>query len=60
MIMIKEEAIEYCYKYKNEFLSDAYGAGEDGIEQLECLVSCLESGHIKPSELAEYGMKYED
>lgn len=26
MIMTKEEAIEYCYKYKNEFLSDAYGA----------------------------------
>jgi len=58
--MTKEEAIEYCYKHRNEYLRDAYGCGEDGIEQFDCLVSCLESGHIKPDELAKYGMEYKN
>lgn len=56
--MTKEEAIDYCYKHKNSFLSDMYACGEDGIEQFECLVSCLESGDIKPDDIANYGMSY--
>lgn len=57
--MSKEEAIEYCYKHENAFKRDCYDAGEDGVEQFECLISCLELGDIKPNELADYGMKYQ-
>lgn len=56
--MTKEEAIAYCHKHRNEFLSDAYAMGEDGQQQYDCLVACLESGTIKPDELADYGMSY--
>lgn len=56
--MTKEEAIEYCYKHENEFKRDCYSAEENGEEQFECLISCLESGDIKPDELADYGMTY--
>ena len=57
--MTKKEAIEYCQKYRNQFIADAFKEGEDGVEQYECLIVCLESGHIKPEELSEYGMKYD-
>ena len=58
MKMTKEEAIAYCHAHRNEFLSDAYAMGEDGQRQYDCLVSCIESGHIKPDELSDYGMEY--
>lgn len=56
--MTKEEAIDYCYLHEKEFLSDAYAMGDDGRRQFDCLITCLESGTIKPEELAAYGMKY--
>lgn len=58
--MTQEEAIKYCYEHRTKFLSDAYAVGEDGQEQFDCLISCLESGHIKPDELADYGMEYDE
>jgi len=60
MRMNLKEALEYCYKHENEFKSDVYALGEDGCRQFECLVGILESGTIQPSELADYGMDYED
>ncbi len=56
--MTKQEAIVYCYKHENQFKSDTYKQGEDGDRQFECLIGCLESGHIKPEELSNYGMEY--
>jgi hypothetical protein len=58
--MTKEEAVKYCYKHRNQFISDLYAAGEDGNEQFDCLISILESGTIKPSELPDYGMDYKE
>ena len=58
--MSKEEALSYCYKHRNQYISDLYAAGEDGVEQFDCLIGILESGTIKPSELPEYGMDYEE
>jgi hypothetical protein len=59
-IMTKEEAIEYCYEHKNDFIKDGCesGDGDNIFEQFECLISCLESGHITPAELPDYGMDY--
>jgi len=56
--MTREEAITYCYTHRDEYLRDAYEMKEDGQRQFDCLISCLESGHIKPDELADYGMEY--
>lgn len=56
--MTIEEAVEYCYEHESEFKRDCFDAGEDGDEQFECLISCLKSGHIRPNELADYGMEY--
>lgn len=56
--MTKQEAIDYCYKHENQFKSDAYSCGDDGNEQFNCLIVCLESGSINPEELADYGMDY--
>lgn len=55
--MTVDEAITYCYDHKNDYVKDSDDVSE-GMEQFECLISCLESGHIKPSELPDYGMEY--
>lgn len=57
--MSVEEAIDYCYKHRDKYLSAAYAAGENGQRQFDCLISCLEYGTIKPEELADYGMDFE-
>lgn len=56
--MTKQEALDYCYLHENEYKADAYSSGDDGCKQFDCLISCLESGTIKPEELAQYGMDY--
>jgi hypothetical protein len=56
--MTKQEAIDYCYKHENEFKRDLYACGEDGCEQFECLIVCLEGNTINPDDLASYGMDY--
>ena len=58
--MSKEEALSYCYKHRNQYISDLYAADEDGREQFDCLIGILESGTIQPSELPDYGMDYEE
>ena len=55
-----EDAINYCHRHRNEFLSDAYGGSGEGIEQFDCLISLLENKTIEPSHLPEYGMDYPD
>ena len=51
--MTLEEAINYSYKHQNEYVHDV------GQREFDCLISCLESGHIKPDTLPDYGMDYE-
>jgi hypothetical protein len=58
--MTKEEAIVYCYAHKDEYMRDCYDAHENGQRLFDCLVDCLESGHIKPEELVAYGMEYDE
>jgi hypothetical protein len=58
--MTKEEALAYCHKHADEFKRDCYAAGENGERQFACLIDCLESGHIKPEQLADYGMTYDE
>lgn len=59
MKMTKEEAIDYCYRHRDEYIRDASSIDE-GIEQFECLIVILEDGVITPDQLSEYGMEYED
>lgn len=58
--MTKQEAIDYCYKHEKEYKSDLYSMGENGDEQFSCLIECIEYGSIKPEELRDYGMFYEN
>jgi hypothetical protein len=55
--MTIEEAVTYCYEHKNDYIKDC-GDVSEGMEEFECLISCLESGDINPTELPDYGMKY--
>lgn len=57
--MNKNEALEYCYKNRNKFISDAFKMNEDGNRQFDCLVSLIEDGTISPEELKDYGMEYD-
>ena len=57
--MSKGDALTYCYTHENEYKADVYGGGEDGTRMFDCLVDSVESGHIKPSELPDYGMNFE-
>lgn len=56
--MTKEEALDYCYKHRDEFISDSFAGGDNGVRQFDCLISILEDDVISPSELADYGMDY--
>ena len=55
--MTKEEAINYCYKHREEYIRD-FDSVDEGIRQFDCLISILESGTITPDQLPEYGMEY--
>ena len=57
--MNKDEAIAYCYLHRDEYIRDS-GSIDEGSRGFDCLISILESDTIKPDQLAEYGMKYED
>jgi hypothetical protein len=62
MAMTKEEALEYCYKHRGEFVnsfSNDGSRGEDGNRQFDCLIECIESGTIEPHELSDYGMDFD-
>ena len=51
------EALEYCYKYRDEFIRD-FDSIDEGIEQFDGLIVLLDSGTIKPDEIADYGMEF--
>ena len=51
--MSVDEAVEYCYEHKNEYL-EASGLGD---REFDCLISILEEKTIKPEQLPEYGME---
>jgi hypothetical protein len=55
--MSKEQAIEYCYKHKWEYLKDI--DSEDG-DEFDCLVGLIEDEVIKPTDLPSYGMEYNE
>ena len=59
--MTVEQAIEYCYKHEDQYVRDP-GAGSvsEAQRRFDCLISCLETGAIKPEELADYGMDYKE
>lgn len=60
--MTKDEAVQYCYRHKKEFIRDAIDADIDpseATEQFDCLIEILD-GCILPSQLPDYGMDYED
>lgn len=56
--MTVEEAIQYCYKYANDYKAEMYECGEDGERAFECLIEILENGTIQPKDLPDYGMNY--
>ena len=55
--MTKKEAIDYCYKHKDEFIKD-FDSIDEGVRQFDCLIEIVNSGTIKPNEIADYGMEY--
>lgn len=57
--MTKEEALDYCYKYRNEYIADLHECGEEGVRGFDCLILNIESEVTKPEELPDYGMDYE-
>lgn len=52
--MTVDEAINYCYRHQKDY------DGDVGRREFDCLIDILESGTIRPSELPDYGMDYED
>jgi len=56
--MTKKEAIEYCYKHKDVFISDCYKNNENGEREFDCLVGIIESGTTLLTDLPDYGMYY--
>lgn len=56
--MSVEEALDYCYKNKEEYIR-GFDKISVGVRQFECLIEILESGTIKPKDLPDYGMSEE-
>jgi hypothetical protein len=55
--MTKDEALEYCYKHEDKFVS---ACNEDGQRQFDCLIEILDSETIKPEQITLYGMNFEE
>ena len=55
--MTKNEAIDYCYRHRKQWLSDSDNLNE---REFEWLISILEDGSILPKDLSDYGMDYEE
>lgn len=52
---MQQELLEYCYKYKREYVYDT------GQREFDCLIYLVEDNSINTFEqLADYGMKYEN
>jgi len=54
--MTKEEALDYCYLHKDDYIH-GFDSIYEGNRQFDCLVSILESGTISPADLPDYGME---
>jgi hypothetical protein len=55
--MTRDEAIQYCYEHKDEYIRD-FDSISEGRRQFDCLIEILEHGTIQPSELPQYGMDF--
>ena len=50
---MKEDLLEYCYKYQKEYVF------ETSQREFDCLVHLVEEGDVSTFEqLADYGMEY--
>lgn len=56
--MNKKEALEYCFKHRNQFIKDKFRAGENGTIEFNYLIIILKGGIINPNKLKDYGMNY--
>jgi hypothetical protein len=54
--MTVKEAIDYCYKNKDEYIR-GFDKISEGIRAFDCLIFILEEGTISPSQLPDYGME---
>jgi hypothetical protein len=51
--VIKEQLIEYCYKFKEDYIYDV------GSREFDCLISLIDDDEVTSFEdLAKYGMDY--
>jgi hypothetical protein len=60
--MTKEEAIEYCYSHRAEYVGgfpNDGSRGGDGCRAFDCLIEILEGETIHPKDLPDYGMDFE-
>jgi len=55
--MTVEEAIDYCYKHKEDYI-DLFDKSSEGKRQFDCLIAILEYKTITPSLLPDYGMNF--
>lgn len=55
--MTTEQALDYVHKHKRDWFRDSDGG--DVSREWDCLISCIESGTIKPEQLPDYGFYYE-
>lgn len=53
--MTIDEALDYCYKHKEEYFK---GLGSDAQREWECLLGNIEDGVIKTVDLPAYGMDF--
>ena len=51
----KGEALEFCYKHKDDYIRQFYSIDE-GMRQFDCLIEILESDTIPVTDLPDYGM----
>lgn len=55
--MTRDEAIQYCYQHKDEYIRD-FDSISEGVRQFDCLIAILKYGTIQPTDLPQYGMDY--
>lgn len=57
--MTKNEALEYCYKHKDQYIRD-FDSIAEGIRSFDCLIAIIEEDTITPDQIKDYGMDYKD
>jgi len=56
--MDKQEALDYCYKHKDEYIR-SFDSIDEGQRLFDCLIGIIEGDTIKPDEIGSYGMDFE-